>query len=475
MARDVIILCEIVKYGELDTSIMLDTFLNSTDECIVIINRHGFIEVLSKAYADFIQVDRDEVIGKHIVDVIENTRMHIVLETGISEIADTQIMNGQSMIASRIPIIQSGEVLGVLGRVLFKNVTDLKKLYEKISSNEKEVGLYKSAFSEFHRAKYALDDIITINSEMQRLKEIVKQVARTNSSVLLQGESGTGKELFAHAIHQESPRADGPFVSVNCGAIPSELLESELFGYESGAFTGANKKGKIGLLKVADHGTVFLDEIGELPIHLQAKILRFLQEREIKKVGSNTIETVDVRIVAATNRNLAEMMFEGTFRSDLFYRLSVVLLTIPPLRERRDDIRVLTDILVQKICKKERLIGYRISSMVRRSLQKYDWPGNVRELEHVLESAINFVAEDKLVSLNTLPTRITGINDHDVPSERISPEDIPELKASLETYERQLISDALDSCGQNKSRAAKLLGISRTNLYEKMEKLEMQS
>ena len=464
---------KIVKYDELDTNIMLDIFLNSTDECIVIINRHGFIEVLSKAYAEFLQVDRDEVIGKHVTDVIENTRMHIVLETGVSEIADTQVIRGQNMIASRIPIIRAGEVLGALGRVLFKNVSDLKKLYQRISNNEKEFGLYKSTFSDFYRAKYSLDDIITSNPEMQRLKDMVKQVARTNSSVLLQGESGTGKELFAHAVHQASPRANGPFVSVNCGAIPSELLESELFGYEPGAFTGASKKGKIGLLKVADHGTVFLDEIGELPIHLQVKILRFLQEREIKKIGSNTVETVDVRIIAATNRNLTEMMKEGSFRSDLFYRLSVVLLTIPPLRDRREDIVVLTNFLIGKICQRERLTGYCITNTAMRSLQKYDWPGNVRELENILESAINFVADDKLICLETLPIRISGVKKTESQNDRTIFREIPDLKTSLEAYERQLIMDVLDKCGNNKTKAAKILGISRTNLYEKIDKLDI--
>ncbi len=458
----------LVKNGQLDTDIMLDAFLNSTEECIVIVNKDGFVEVLTKAYAKFLQVDRDGVIGKHVTEVIENTRMHIVAKTGVSEIADTQMIRGESMIASRIPIFKGGEIVGAMGRVLFKNISDFRELYDKINNMEEELTLYKKSFSDIHQPKFSIDDIVTVNAEMIQLKQMAARVSKTNSGVLLLGESGTGKELFAHAIHSASKRARKPFVSLNCGAIPSELLESELFGYESGAFTGASKKGKIGLFKAADQGTVFLDEVGELSVGLQVKLLRFLQEKEMKKVGSNNTEKVNVRIIAATNRNLPDMMSEGIFRADLYYRLSVVQLSIPPLRDRRDDIRTLSNHLIRKIGRREGLPDIRISDEAIYFMQRYDWPGNIRELENVLESAINFVGPDRTIGVDILPARLTGAGG----ARQVLP--LPnnqDLKTAVDEYEKKLIANALQCNRYNKSRTSESLGISRTSLYEKMDKL----
>ncbi|MCD8350285.1 MAG: sigma 54-interacting transcriptional regulator [Planctomycetaceae bacterium] len=459
---------KLVKNGLLDTEVMLGTFLNSTEECIVIVNKTGCIEALSRAYANFLQVDRDEVIGKHVKEVIENTRMHLVLKTGVSEIAEKQMIRGESMVASRIPIFQNGKVVGVMGRVLFKNLSDFNDLYDKLNNIEEELSLYKKSFSDTHRPKYSLGDIITVNPEMQGLKKMVARVSKSNSGVLLLGESGTGKELIAHSIHNASKRAQRPFISLNCGAIPADLLESELFGYEAGAFTGANAKGKIGLFKAADRGSIFLDEVGELSLKLQVKLLRFLQEKEIKKIGSNTTEKVDVRIIAATNRNLVEMMGTGDFRSDLYYRLSIVQLNVPPLRDRLDDIKLLARHLIRKICKREGLGAIAISDAALRCMQRYDWPGNVRELENVLESATNFVGPDRVIGDDQLPSRLIrvamtqpGAERHDSPSD---------LKTNVENFEKECILAALKHNGNNRSRTADSLGIGRTSLYEKLTK-----
>lgn len=457
------------KNGLLETEVILDTFLDSTEECIVIVNKSGCIEALSRAYANFLRVDREKVIGKHVTDVIENTRMHIVIQTGVAEIAEKQIIRGEAMIASRIPIRKGREVVGAMGRVLFKNLGDFQALYDKINNIEEELTLYKKSFTDAHKPRFTLDDIITVNQEMQQLKKMIARVAKTNSGVLLLGESGTGKELIAHSIHQASKRAAKPFISINCGAIPPELLESELFGYEGGAFTGASAKGKIGLLKAADRGSVFLDEVGELSLGLQVKLLRFLQEKEIKKVGSNTTEKTDVRVVAATNRNLVEMMGRGDFRSDLYYRLSVVQLNIPPLRDRLEDIKLLARHLIKKIARREGLPAISLSESALRRMQNYDWPGNVRELENILESAINFVGSDRVISADQLPARLTR-NELAGETEAAGDLGCLDLRTEVGNFERERIVAALRMTDNNRSDAAKTLGISRTSLYEKMAK-----
>jgi len=462
-------MAQLTKNGMIDVEIMFETLMNSTEECVVVVDKDGRVVVLSKAYAEFLNLDRDKVIGKHVTEVIENTRMHIVVSSGFSEIAQKQIVRGKAMIASRFPIVKNGEIIGALGRVLFQNIDQLNSLYEKINDIEKELTLYKKTLIDRHNSAYSFDDIITVNPEMIKLKAMAKRVSKTNSNVLLLGESGTGKELFAHSIHTASNRSKKPFVSINCGAIPIELLESELFGYESGAFTGASKKGKVGLLKVADGGTVFLDEVGEMPLNLQVKLLRFLQEKEITRIGSNTKEKVDVRIISATNSNLSEMMDKGKFRMDIYYRLSVVALRIPPLRERREDIRELSDHLIKKICAKENMHNIEFSKDARCLMQTYDWPGNIRELENVLESAINFVGKNNLITPDKLPDKLLG---QAVPTSADSGFSMQQsdLTSAVDAFEKEIISKALFHTNHNKSRTAKMLGISRTSLYEKLKK-----
>jgi transcriptional regulator with PAS, ATPase and Fis domain len=409
-------------------------------------------------------VDRDKAIGKHVTDVIENTRMHIVLKTGVSEIAEAQVINGRRMFASRIPIIKNGEIVGVFGRVLFKDLSDVYSFYEKLNNTKKELSLYQQALAENHQSKYSTDDIVTVNPQMKLLKEMVQRVAKTNSGVLLLGESGTGKELFAHAIHRAGKRSQTPFVSVDCGTIPADLLESELFGYEPGAFTGANREGRIGLFKTADHGTLFLDEIGELSLALQVKLLRFLQEKEVKRIGSNVTEKVDVRIVAATNRDLQEMIKQGKFRSDLYYRLSIVSLTLPPLRDRKEDIGLLANHFIEKVCLRENLQKIMISNAAIQCMEDYDWPGNIRELENVLESTINFIGQDKIIHARNLPARITGNPQDGCYSLQQG------LKEAIDVFEKKFIKNALYHNRNNKFRTAEMLGISRTSLYEKLVK-----
>lgn len=449
------------KFQKIDAETLLDTMLSAIDERFIVVNKEGYIEALSKAYAEFLGVELQNVMGRHVSEVIENTRMDIVTKTGVAETGVFQEINGEKMIATRIPIYKNGEVIGAFGRVLFRNVKDLEVLYDKLSTIEMELNLYRKTFGKINTAKYQVDDIIGNCDIMLNLKESVRRVAKTNSSVLILGESGTGKELFAHSIHSASMRKKAPFICVNCGTIPEQLIESELFGYEEGAFTGAKKGGKMGLFQAAHGGTIFLDEIGDLPMAMQVKLLRVLQDKEIQKVGSNVREPINVRVVAATNKSLDEMIKAGQFRADLYYRLNVVTLNIPALRERKEDLPLLIKSLLAKISQKESMGVIEVSRTAMEYLINYDWPGNVRELENVLERAINFVGPDKKIEIKHLPSRVTGM-------EQVGA--VLTMKEIVEHAEQEAIKNALMQCRYRKTKAAQQLGISRTTLYEKMIK-----
>lgn len=449
---------------EIEASSLLKTVMEATNDAIVYVNKDGYIEMLSNPYAEYLGVVRDQAIGKHVREVIENTRMDIVIKTGTPEFAQVQEIKGKKMIATRIPLFVNGNVVGAVGKVLFRDVDELNSLYMKINKIEEELNLYKDEFKKVNRAKYALDSIISVSKSMENLKDLTKRAAKTNSNVLILGESGTGKELFAHAIHNNSKRIDAPFIKVNCGAIPYELLESELFGYEEGSFTGAKKGGKIGKFKAADGGTIFLDEIGDLPMNMQVKLLRVLQDKEIERIGSNFSEKIDVRVIAATNKDLEKMVSEGMFRLDLYYRLNVVSIKIPPLRERKEDIPVLSKYLVDKISKGENIKVDKISDNTLEYLKNYDWPGNVRELENILERAINFLEKETIIKPEHLPSKITGMTRN---------KQIKSLKTILEEVEKQSIIDSLIIANGNKTLAANALDISRTSLYEKISKYKI--
>ncbi|MGL5258040.1 MAG: sigma-54 interaction domain-containing protein [Proteocatella sp.] len=455
-----------IKTNEcISSKTFLDSIIHSTNEMVVLVNVEGYIEEISEAYAEFLGIKREKAIGMPVGEIIENTRLINVVKTGIPEIEDAQKINGKNMIATRMPIKEDGKVVGAFGRVLFKDVDDLKKLYEKMNRMTTELNLYKSRFIKMNSSKYALEDIIGVSSNIKNLKKTINIIAKTNSNVLILGESGTGKELFAHSVHSASKRRDRPFICINCGSIPPELMESELFGYEEGAFTGAKKGGKIGLFQAANYGTIFLDEIGDLPMTMQVKVLRFLQDREIQKVGSNIREQVDVRIVAATNKNLEYMVQNGEFRADLYYRLNVITIEVPPLRERKEDIAPLSDFLVRKLSKKEELSQKKISDKAVECLKQYDWPGNVRELENILERAINFLGEENIILPIHLPKFLFGVETSQFSSKT--------LKDIMDEAEKNAIINALIHNNNNKTLVSNVLGISRTSLYEKMKKYEI--
>ncbi|MFP5212518.1 MAG: sigma-54 interaction domain-containing protein, partial [Acidobacteriota bacterium] len=324
--------------------------------------------------------------------------------------------------------------------------------------------LLRSQIQEQHR----FEKLIGQSPPMQNLYRIIRRVAKTGSTVLITGESGTGKELIANAVHFQSERKDKPFIPINCGAIPEELLESELFGHEKGAFTGAMKERR-GRFELANKGTIFLDEIGEMSPKLQVKLLRFLQERQINRVGGSRTIEVDVRIIAATNKDLEKAVATGEFREDLFYRLNVIPIHVAPLREREGDIPLLAHHFLHQHCRNKEISLKKVSKSALRALEQYSWPGNVRELENVIERLVILTDEDT-IQMQDLPQRMQLQPQVCVTAPIELGEEGINLKDTLDELENRLILEALEKSGGVKNKAAKLLGLNRTTLIEKMKK-----
>jgi PAS domain S-box-containing protein len=449
----------------------LDSIVNSIFDCIVVVDKNGFVTMMNEAYGEFLHIDPQKAVGKHITDVIENTRMHIVAQTGKPEICDMQKIGEHNTVVTRIPIIKDGEVTGAVGKMVFRDVKDLRVLARKLTSLQSELEYYKEELQKVQGGKYTIDSIIGSGEKIQWLKMIALRAAKGKSTVLITGESGTGKELFAQAIHYASSRWHGPFIKINCASIPENLLESELFGYEDGAFTGARKGGKPGKFELANGGTIFLDEIGDMSMPMQAKLLRVLQEREIERVGGTKTSSIDVRVIAATNQDLEFMMSQGTFRQDLYYRLNIIALHIPPLRERRED---MPELCAALLCKINRGLQFDVDGISKEAmvlLSEYDWPGNVRELENILERSVNMMDEvGDILPEHLPPTMRRCINK----AETVDPEKAHELAGIMEDAEKQAIYKALETAGGNRSQAAKILGIHRSGFYQKLSKYQIK-
>ncbi|NBI07744.1 PAS domain-containing protein [Senegalia massiliensis] len=441
---------------------ILDTLLNTVNEWAVVVDKNGIITMMSEAYKEF--TNEPNAVGKHVTEVIQNTRMHIVAQTGVREVGDIQEIQGNRMIAMRVPIKRDDKIIGAVGKVMFKDIGDFHTVKQKVLELEKELEYYKNEVIEDRSAKYTFNSIIGNTEKMKQLKKIGSRVAKSKSNVIITGESGTGKELFAHSIHNASNRKLGPFVRLNCAAIPSELLESELFGYEEGAFTGAKKGGKKGKFEIANGGTILLDEIGDMPLNMQAKLLRVLQEKEFESVGGNTVKGLDVRIIASTNKDLRKLVEEKKFREDFYYRLNVVRFDLPPLRERKEDIRELAISLKNKLTRKLGIYVEDISKKSIKYLENYNWPGNIRELENVIERAINLLDVELTIEPHHLPQRITSEKNRTIYSGD------KKLKTVLDDVEKDMIIEYLKRNKGNKNQTSKALGISRVSLYKKIDK-----
>ncbi|CVK18097.1 MULTISPECIES: sigma-54-dependent Fis family transcriptional regulator [Sporomusa] len=431
-----------------------DTLINSIREGIVAVDYHGKITHVNRSATDLLMVPANLLNGYMIEEVFAGISMGRLLKMTKPYIEqDIFYKYGQQTLhfMSTITEVKYGEAIN--GFVFsFRSIGEMRKLAGRFIHAER---------------KYTFDGILGQSEEISSIKKKMCRVAATDSTVLITGESGTGKELFARAIHHESLRKKGPFIAVNCGAIPENLLESELFGYEEGAFTGARRSGKPGKFELANGGTIFLDEIGDMPLHLQVKLLRVLQEYTIERVGGTKPLVIDARIIAATNRNLEEMIQTNQFRSDLYYRLSVIPFRIPPLRERMEDLELLIHCFIQKynLILGKRIKGYTKDALAR--MFEYSWPGNVRELENAIEYSAN-VCPDSLINANYLPDRIIK---HIT---ALQPSQPQESVQSIADLEKKAIVEALKRYGTSnhaKENIAKYLGMSRSTLYRKIKEM----
>jgi transcriptional regulator with PAS, ATPase and Fis domain len=455
---------------------IMDLFYEGT----IIVDEKGFVLLVNQAFADLLGVRAQDMIGKHILKAYPNSklsRLPIVMQTGKAEIGWPHMLNGREVVVCRYPLIKNGQAIGALGKILFQDVQEVIRLAEE-SPPRPQPSSVSPQDAGIGDVKYDIHSIIGHSKVMKSLKEVALRVAERGSNVLLIGESGTGKELFAHAIHAASKRRYGPFVKMNCAAIPEHLLESELFGYADGAFTGAKRGGQIGKFELSHNGTIFLDEISDMSLVMQAKLLRFLQEKELTALGSNIPKRIDVRIISATNVKLEDLVREGRFREDLFYRLNVMALAIPPLRERTEDIYFIVNHFINSFNAEFGLDVQGLEAEAWEAIKAYDYPGNIRELRNIIESAFNVVTGPSLAREN-LPIHIRQL----APRPRHGREEYGDtllasvgckpLHEIMEGVERQLLQEALQRVQGNKLQAAALLGISRPGFYKKLQKYGM--
>lgn len=454
------------KLIELRNSLdMIEDILNYAYEGYVLVDPEGLIVKMN--YEKLLGIKEEDGIGKPVEDILENSRLHIVAKTGVKELRDVQRMQGHDMITNRIPIIKNNKVIGAVGTVLFKDISEIKELAHQLLDLQSKINKYKGEIERIEGTKYSFYSIITRNSKMEYLKKIGERAADTNSTVLITGESGTGKELFAHAIHRASYRKEEAFIALNCAAIPKDLLESELFGYDGGAFTGARKEGKAGKFELASGGSIFLDEIGNMPMDMQVKLLRVLEAKEFERVGGNKKIILDARIIAATNENIEKQIDEGKFREDLYYRLNVIPIEIPPLRDRVEDIEILAEDVLEKLLKDMKISKKTLSKESIKILESYNWPGNVRELRNILERGINLCPGNTILPEH-LPERLLNKMEYNFEDEKIEL-----LSDVVGEAEKKAISKALILAKGNKTLAAKELGVHRTALYKKIDKYKL--
>ncbi len=430
----------------------------------MIVDHNGRIVSISETYLKVLNLCREEVIGRPAKQITPHSRVMNVLKSRKAIVGYNWRINDYNMIASTIPIIQDGQVVGAFAYSVFLDIWNAQDTIENLIT---ELNMYKDEVDNLYKAKYSFDDIIGQNEAFRKIKKFAQQVAQhTISTVLLCGESGTGKELFAQAIHNQSSRSRFPFLRINCATIPENLLEAELFGYEEGAFTGAKKGGKPGKFELANGGTIFLDEIGEMTLAMQSKLLVVLQEQEIERLGGSHLIKVNVRVIAASNRNLENMIESGIFREDLYYRLNVVRFDLPPLRKRVDDIPCLCQHIISSLnCRLNTGIK-EISSPAQEMLEAYSWPGNVRELENVLERAMILADMEKT---QVLDVRHFMFIKKQLDLGRVTQEQ-HNLKTAVREFERGLIEKAMQDAGYDRVRAAELLGIDLSTLYRKLKK-----
>lgn len=445
---------------------------------LVVVDKDGVIRYMAQEMQERLAATggkrlAGQIVGKNIREIYSASKLIDFLESKNTE--EIAIYLGMSSInVARMKALREGrKTIGVIDFDLFSNAKEVELFFDKMESLTREgvldfsdrISRIKAGKGQETEKKYSVADIIGESKAIRQLKETLVRMSETDSTVLIEAETGCGKELVAHSIHNLSKRMDRPFIEINCAAIPDTLFESELFGYEDGTFTGARPGGKPGKLELAEKGALFLDEVDQLPYHIQPKLLRVLQEKEFARIGGKT-KKMDVRIIAASNKNLGRLVKEGKFREDLYYRLNIMRLAIPPLRERKEDIPLFVKKEIQEM---NVLLDKKVESVspqVMKYFYNYNWPGNVRELKNLIERAMNLCV-GKQIQPGDLGDFISESLYADIKNTLLS--ETNPLEKARELAEREVIEKALDLCGGNKRKTAELLKISRATLYNKLE------
>ncbi len=471
--------------GIVDTITLRDTFYKETEELsmqlrevieqlhegVCVVDDQGIVHLWNKSAERVYGVSAEELLGKKLKDYFPNALLDMVLESKepVENVPHSPRKNTYVAISAK-PLWFGDHLVGAVSSE--RDITEITQLSQKLEEANKRVEFLETEYQRIAKDQFQIGAIIGKSKKLTDAILLAQQVSKTNVNVLITGESGTGKEVFARAIHQESGRK-GDFIAINCSAIPSNLLESELFGYEGGAFTGALSKGKKGKFQLADNGTIFLDEIGEMPPDMQAKLLRVIQEREIQPVGSEKTIKMNARIIAATNQDLESMMGKGLFREDLFYRLNVVSIHLPPLRERKEDIPLLINQFLEEFSQVHNIKTISLPPDILKILTDYEWKGNVRELKNAIERLV-VLSNGRTVLKEMLPWEILKSLEKDKGKTDESPITEYDLEKVLAQTERKLITGALKISQGNKKKAAELLNIPRSTLYYKISQLGLE-
>lgn len=457
---------ELIQEGSRELEIILD----SIKDAVCIVNAQGITIFWNRGAEKLYGINREDIINRQITDFFPSSLLQRILKEkkAYEDIYNSPKENCYN-ISSASPLYFEGELVG--GLSVDRDITDHIKTTELLNKTKSNLQALKQELSVINKGRSSFASILGNNNEFRNVIKLAKDMAPSDMSILIKGESGTGKELFARAIHMASGR-EGYFVPINCSAIPYELIESELFGYSPGAFTGALEEGRIGKIELSHKGTLFLDEIGDMPLNMQPKILRVLEDGEVTRIGSEKSVRVDIRVIAATNKNLEQMVEEGRFRKDLYYRLNSVIVDIPPLRERKDDISFLANRFVQDYCMEYGVNILSFSDEVMEAFINYEWEGNVRELKNLIERMVILARNNncKIIDVNLLPDDFL-INI----SNKIKLETNPyDLNFILLEVEKDIILRALEKTNYNKKKASELLNIPRSTLYFKMDKYDIR-
>jgi transcriptional regulator with PAS, ATPase and Fis domain len=454
-------------------ALALRFFLRNPYESLVVVNKQGELEFMDRGSEKFLGLVEGGAKGRKITDLIPDSGIPKLLETGVPSIGRIFYVNEVRRIGSLYPLTRDKEIVGAVGRLVFHSLEELERINSEVYRLKGEVKSLREKQKHQYCAIHNFENILGISVAVKDVIELAKKAAMTDADVLIIGESGTGKELLAQAIHN-FVNPEKPFVSVNSSAIPFELAESELFGYEKGTFTGASPIGKPGKFEIAHHGTFFLDEISSLPLSIQAKLLRVLQEREVERLGSTRIQKIDFRLIGATNTDLRTLVEQGKFREDLYYRIAKAIIHIPPLRGRKEDIPVYVNYFLKTINARFGTRFERLTNEALSCFMDYDWPGNIRELINVLEQACLKKWEGTEIPLGSLPPElITGSQlSISSPSKRV-PSPSTFFREDRREREKKSIMQALAETKGNKRKAASLLGIPRSTLYNKLREYQM--